>query len=98
MRSIFPRLLLAVAVTVSVTAFISCRRIDMDRYTEEGVSKMLATYRNATVSNIHYILSFSIEEGKDSPVDGRAIGRILGDRDHTTVMNALNRVDRKSVV
>ena len=73
MRSIFPRLLLAVAVTVSVTAFISCRRIDMDRYTEEGVSKMLATYRNATVSNIHYILSFSIEEGKDSPVDGRAV-------------------------
>ena len=69
----FLRFLIVVAVTASVSAVISCRRLDMDEYTETGVSKMLATYRSETVSDVRYLLTFSINEGKQSPVEGSAV-------------------------
>ena len=67
------RFLIIVVVTASVSAVISCRRIDMDEYTGAGVSKMLATYRSETVSDVRYQLGFSISEGKQSPVEGSAV-------------------------
>ena len=69
----FLRFLLVVAVTASVSAFISCRRIDVDEYTGVGVSKMLATYRSETVRDVRYLLAFRISEGKESPVEGSAV-------------------------
>jgi len=59
--------------TVIMTCLVSCRHIDNSEYTEAGVSKLLATYREATISDVHYSLSFSIEEGRKSPVAGSAV-------------------------
>jgi aminopeptidase N len=50
----------------------SCSRIDDGKYLEEGVSKLLATYRNATVKDVKYRLEFSIPEGKDEAIMGKA--------------------------
>jgi aminopeptidase N len=68
----FPLLLIAGAV-VLMTSLSSCGRTDRTAYTGEGVSKLLATYRNETISNVTYSLSFSISEGKGSPVEGTAV-------------------------
>ena len=64
--------LMATAVAV-VACLGSCRHIENSEYTEAGVSKLLATYRQATISDVHYSLSFSIEEGRESPVTGSAV-------------------------
>ncbi len=52
---------------------ISCHPADKEKYFEEGVSKLLATYRDATIKDVSYKLSFSIPEGKDAPVTGEAV-------------------------
>ena len=51
----------------------SCHPVDKEKYFEEGVSKLLATYRNATVKDVSYELSFSIPEGKEAPIAGEAV-------------------------
>jgi aminopeptidase N len=51
----------------------SCHPVDKEKYFEEGVSKLLATYRNATIKDVTYNLSFSIPEGKEAPVTGEAV-------------------------
>ncbi len=59
-----------------VTPFLlvtSCHPVDKEKYFEEGVSKFLATYRNATVKDVSYELSFSIPEGKEAPIAGEAV-------------------------
>ena len=58
---------------VPVLSVISCNPIDKEKYFEEGVSKLLATYRNATVKDVSYKLSFSIPEGKEAPIAGEAV-------------------------
>ena len=52
---------------------ISCHPADEEKYFEEGVSKLLATYRYATVKDLTYKLSFIIPEGKEAPVTGEAV-------------------------
>lgn len=51
---------------------VSCNRVDETKYYEEGVSKLLATYRNSTIEDVRYRLHFTIPEGKDEPVKGKA--------------------------
>ncbi len=51
---------------------ISCHPVDEEKYFEEGVSKLLKTYRDATIKDVSYKLSFSIPEGKEAPVTGEA--------------------------
>ncbi len=64
---------LLTAVTIMTAAILfSCSRIDRSDYTAEGVSSLLATYRYETLSEVHYNLSFQIDEGKESPINGRA--------------------------
>lgn len=63
----------AMALMVAVSALFSCGHLDRSDYTAEGVSKLLATYRFETVSNVRYNLSFNIDEGKESPVEGIAV-------------------------
>jgi aminopeptidase N len=58
---------------IPVLWITSCHPIDEEKYFEEGVSKLLATYRNATVKNVSYKLSFSIPEGKDAPIEGEVV-------------------------
>ncbi len=62
-------ILLVIAPLLSV---ISCNPINEEKYFEEGVPKLLATYRNATVKDVSYELLFSIPEGKDAPIAGKA--------------------------
>lgn len=52
---------------------ISCHPINEEKYFEEGVSKLLATYRDATIKDVSYELSFIIPEGKEAPVTGEAV-------------------------
>ncbi len=52
---------------------ISCHPVDEEKYFEEGVSKLLATYRNATIKNVTYNFSFSIPEEKEAPIAGKAV-------------------------
>jgi aminopeptidase N len=65
-------LLIVISATL-LAVFTSCNRIDKTEYTAEGVSGLLAAYRNETVSQVRYFLSFSINEGKESPVEGTAV-------------------------
>ncbi len=58
---------------VPVLSIISCNPINEQKYFEEGVSKLLATYRNATIKDVSYELSFSIPEGKEAPIAGKAV-------------------------
>ena len=66
-------LLIILAAAVATLSFTSCQHIDMTVYSGEGVSKMLATYRNETVRDVRYNLSFIISEGRDTPVEGSAV-------------------------
>jgi aminopeptidase N len=66
-------LYLIATAAVFAACLLSCRHIDNSEYTEAGVSKLLATYRQATISDVHYSLSFSIEEGRESPITGIAV-------------------------
>ena len=58
---------------VPVLLFVSCNPINEEKYFEEGVSKLLATYRYATVNDVSYKLSFNIPEGKEAPITGVAV-------------------------
>ncbi len=51
----------------------SCHQMDEGKYFEEGVSSLLATYRKATVSDVAYMLEFTIPEGKEQLIGGRAV-------------------------
>ena len=64
---------LILLIIVSVLLFISCNPVDEEKYFEEGVSKLLATYRYATVKDVKYRLSFNIPEGKEAPITGEAV-------------------------
>ena len=55
-----------------LTLIASCNRLEEDKYLEEGVSKLLATYRKATVNDVVYRLEFTIPEGKREPISGMA--------------------------
>jgi aminopeptidase N len=46
----------------------SCARMDEREYYEEGVSKLTAIYRNATIRDVSYRLSFDIPEKRSEPV------------------------------
>lgn len=50
----------------------SCNPVNRDIYLEEGVSKLLATYRKATVKDVSYRLEFTIPEGKEEAISGKA--------------------------
>lgn len=52
-----------IAVIVS-----SCTRVDDSTYYEEGVSRLLAMYRSATVTSVSYRLFFSIPGDRETPV------------------------------
>ncbi len=52
-------------------SFVSCNRIDDGKYLEEGVSKLLATYRNETVRDVSYRLEFTIPPGKEEAIPGK---------------------------
>ncbi|HNV67374.1 MAG TPA: hypothetical protein PKN60_09655, partial [Bacteroidales bacterium] len=57
-------------VVIAVAALVSCNRADREEYTAEGVSKLLATYRFETISDVRYNLIFTIDTGKSTPVEG----------------------------
>ena len=61
------------ALTVVVSALSSCVHVDRTEYTAEGVSKLLATYRFETVKDVRYNLTFRIDTGSSTPVEGAAV-------------------------
>jgi len=65
--------LLMLSGFILLISLASCHRIDEGKYFEEGVSSLLATYRKATVSDVTYKLEFTIPEGKEKPISGRAV-------------------------
>jgi len=73
MESGFPLYRLLPAMILAAAILPSCSRVDRSDYTAEGVSKLLATYRFETVSDLKYNLAFKIDEGKDSPIEGTAV-------------------------
>ncbi|HPV26270.1 MAG TPA: M1 family aminopeptidase [Bacteroidales bacterium] len=60
-------------VVIAVAALVSCNRADREEYTAEGVSKLLATYRFETISDVRYNLIFTIDTGKSTPVEGTVV-------------------------
>jgi aminopeptidase N len=66
-------LLRAAAPVLAILALSSCGRVDRTEYTAPGVSKLLATYRYATLKDVIYNLSFRIDTGSSSPVEGAAV-------------------------
>ncbi len=73
MESGFPLYRLLPAMILAAAILTSCSRVDRSDYTAEGVSKLLATYRFETVSDLKYNLAFKIDDGKDSPIEGTAV-------------------------
>jgi len=73
MKSGSPLLLLLPVMILAATALPACKKVDRSDYIADGVSKLLATYRFETVSDVKYNLTFKIDEGKDSPVEGTAV-------------------------
>lgn len=75
LRAIVPRAIVLLAVTplLAILALSSCGRIDTTEYTAPGVSKLLATYRYETLKDVRYNLSFRINTGSRSPVEGSAV-------------------------
>ena len=53
-------------------SLVSCNTVNQEIYLEEGVSKLLATYRNATVKDVTYRLEFTVPEGKEAAITGKA--------------------------
>ena len=53
-------------------SLVSCNTVNKEIYFEEGVSKLLATYRNATVKDVSYRLEFTVPEGKEAAITGKA--------------------------
>ncbi|MDF1559897.1 MAG: M1 family aminopeptidase [Bacteroidales bacterium] len=71
---LLPVYLLRVATPVlAILALSSCGRADRTEYTAPGVSKLLATYRYETLKDVRYNLSFRIDTGRTSPVEGTAV-------------------------
>jgi aminopeptidase N len=66
-------LTLILSIILPVLSVTSCHPVNEEKYFEDGISKLLATYRNATVKDVRYRLSFSIPEGKDAPIAGQAV-------------------------
>jgi len=66
-------LLFAAAPVLAILALSSCGRADTTEYTAPGVSKLLATYRYETLKDVSYNLSFRIDTGSSSPVEGTAV-------------------------
>lgn len=64
---------LIAAVVVAAASLVSCNRVDRAEYTSEGVSKLLATYRFETLEDVRYNLTFRIDTGKSTPVEGSAV-------------------------
>lgn len=63
------------AVNLLIVSFVllsSCHPLDEEKYYEEGVSKFLAIYRNATISQVNYELAFVIPDSKDEPIAANA--------------------------
>ncbi len=58
---------------IPLLAITSCNPVNKSIFLEEGVSNLLATYRKATVSDVTYQLEFTIPEGKEKPIGGRAV-------------------------
>jgi len=65
-------LLRAAAPVLAILALSSCGRVDRTEYTAPGVSKLLATYRYETLKDVRYNLSFRIDTGRSSTVEGTA--------------------------
>ncbi len=57
---------------IAASALASCNRAERAEYTAEGVSSLLATYRYETVSDVRYSLTFRIDTGRNTPVEGDA--------------------------
>ncbi|HUW92313.1 MAG TPA: M1 family aminopeptidase [Bacteroidales bacterium] len=60
-------------IIAALVITVSCRPIDENKYFEEGVSKFLATYRAATVSEVSYKLAFAIPDTKDQTIPASAV-------------------------
>lgn len=73
--SIYLRLLSVFVLIVTILS--SCSRVDIEEYTAEGVSKLLATYRYETLGDVRYGLTFRIDTGKNTPVEGIAVIEFL---------------------
>ena len=72
MKKYHSRTLFLLSGFLILTLLASCNRMDGEKYLEEGVSKLLATYRKATISDVVYRLEFTIPEGKEDPISGMA--------------------------
>jgi aminopeptidase N len=68
---IFLRILPVLALILTIGPSCSC--VNREDYTAEGVSKLLATYRYETVRDVRYGLTFRIDTGKNTPVEGNAV-------------------------
>ena len=66
-------LLFAAVPVLALLALSSCGRADRTEYTATGVSKLLATYRYETLKEVRYNLTFRIDTGSNSPVEGTAV-------------------------
>jgi aminopeptidase N len=66
-------LLFAAVPVLALLALSSCGRADRTEYTAPGVSKLLATYRYETLKEVRYNLTFRIDTGSNSPVEGTAV-------------------------
>lgn len=64
---------LTLLITTIVISVWSCQPIDEEKYTEEGVSKLLAVYRRATISDVSYRLTFAIPGTREAPIEGQAV-------------------------
>ncbi len=72
MKKYHSRTLFLLSGFLILTLLASCNRMDEEKYLEEGVSKLLATYRKATISDVVYRLEFIIPAGKEDPISGMA--------------------------
>lgn len=67
-----PLIRIAISLAALITA-VSCNPTDDSKYTEPGVSSLLATYRAATVSEVEYRLTFSVPDNKELPIPATAV-------------------------
>ena len=58
---------------IAIMLLTCCKPFNDELYYEDGVSRLLAAYRKATVTDVSYKLSFAIPESKDEPIAGHAI-------------------------
>jgi len=77
MKSGFFFLRLLPTVVFPAAVLISCQYVDRAEYTAPGVSKLLATYRYETIGDVRYGLTFRIDTGKNTPVEGIAVIELL---------------------